>query len=254
MSIGRVLNTAFGAIFGNLFVMLGIAFLFAGLPRGIVTFFQQSAQAQIGSGIVTPAQFLIISMAGLGVTLVFAIFAQGALTRATVMASDGETARLGDVLGTAARRFLPMVGLAIVSGLAFLAATLLLIVPGIILATVWYLAAPLVVAEREGVFASLARSADLTRGDRWNIFLVMLITVGFLLVVFMLTTVLTGMGIAIGLRSGGLSSIALPMAIISSISTTLQVLLTAAIPTAVYVELRQLKEGPEAQGLVEVFA
>jgi len=40
MSIGRVLNTAFGAIFGNLFLMLGIAFLFAGLPQGVISYFQ----------------------------------------------------------------------------------------------------------------------------------------------------------------------------------------------------------------------
>ena len=254
MSIGRILNTAFGAIFGNLFVMLGIAFLFSGLPQGLVTYFQQSAQARIAGGQVSPFTFLWISAGGLLVTMLFTVVAQGALVRATMTANQGEEAHFGECLVTALRRLLPLIGLGLVSGVAFIFAAILFIVPAIILATIWYVAAPLVVAERRGVFAALGRSAELTKGDRWNIFLVLLITVGFIFVVFMLSSVLSGIGIAISARGGDFSGLALPMAIAGAISTTLQTMLTGAIPTAVYIELRELKEGLEDQGLDDIFA
>lgn len=254
MSIGRILNTAFGSIFGNLAAMTGIAFLFAGLPRALVTFFQQTAQAEIGTGLVTPAQFVMITVGGFAVAMLFTIVAQGALVRATLAFNRGEPARFGDCLATALRRLLPLIGVAVVTTLACLVATLFLIVPAIILATIWYVAAPLVVAERSGIFGALGRSSELTSGNRFSIFLVLLISLGFALVIFMLSSVLTGMVLAFTISSGDMSGIALPMAAISAVSTTLQTLLTGAIPAATYVELRGLKEGPEVQGLGEIFA
>ena len=83
MSIGRVLNTAFGAIFGNLYVMLGIAFLFSGLPRGLVAYFQQSALPSLGTGQTSPGTFVWIVLAGVLVTLLFTVIAQGGLIAAT---------------------------------------------------------------------------------------------------------------------------------------------------------------------------
>ncbi len=254
MSIGRVLNTAFGAIFGNLFVMLGIAFLFGGLPQGVITYFQQGVQARIAGGQVSPGTLLEVVAVGILVMVLFGVIAQGALIRATVTASQGEKARFGNCLSTALGRMLPLIGLSLVSGVAFVIATLLLIVPAIVLATVWYVAAPLVVAERSGVFAALGRSADLTRGERWSIFVVLLIMLGFLLMSFMLSSVVSGIGIAIGARSGDLSGLAALSAVAAAINTTVQTTLTHAIASAVYIELRGLKEGPETHGLDEVFA
>ncbi len=254
MSIGRVLNTAFGAIFGNLFVMLGIAFLFGGLPQGVVSYFQQGAQAGISGGQIPSSTILWIYAAGFLIAMLFGVIGQGALVRATMTASHGEKARFGECLTTALGRLRPLIGLALVSGVAFIFAAVLLIVPAIILATIWYVAAPLVVAERSGVFAALGRSAELTKGERWNIFVVLLITIGFFLLVFMLSSVVSGIGIAISARSGDFTGLAWLTAIAGAISTTLQAILTSAISTAVYIELRGLKEGPEAHGLDAIFA
>jgi hypothetical protein len=254
MSIGRILNTAFGAIFGNLFVMLGIAFLFSGLPRGLATYFQQSALLYIGAGQVAPGIFLGIFAAGLLITMVFTVVAQGALIRATIDADQGEKARFGECLATALPRVLPLIGLSLVSIIAFCFAAILLVVPAIILSTIWYVAAPLVVAERSGVFAALGRSAELTKGERWNVFVVLLIMLGFFLVVFMLSSMVSGIGIAISARSGDFTGLASLTAIAGAIGTTLQTVLASAISTAVYIELRGLKDGPETQGLDAVFA
>ncbi|HWU72434.1 MAG TPA: hypothetical protein VN137_03055 [Sphingomonas sp.] len=254
MSIGRVLNTAFGAIFGNLYAMLGIAFLFSGLPRGLVAYFQQSALPSLGNGQSSPGTFVWIVVAGTLVTMLFTVIAQGALIGATMAASRGEKAGYGECLATGFQRMLSLIGLTLVSGVAFVFAAILFIVPAIILTTIWYVAAPLVVAERSGVFAALGRSAELTKGERWSVFVVLLIMLGFFLLVFMLTSVVSGIGIAVGARNGDFTGLALLTAVAAAISTTLQTVLATAISTAVYIELRELKEGPETQGLDAVFA
>lgn len=254
MSIGRVLNTAFGAIFGNLFVMLGIAFLFGGIPRGLVTYFQREALATLGSGQSSPSAFIWMVLAGALIVILFGVIANGALVRATMDASQGEKAGFGACLAAAFQRLLPLIGLGLVSGVAFVLAALLLIVPAIILTTIWYVAAPLVVVERSGVFAALSRSSDLTSGERWSIFAVILITIGFLLVTYLLSNVISGIGIAITARSGDFSGIPVLTAIAAAVATTFQIVLSGAISTAVYIELRNLKEGPESRALDAVFA
>jgi uncharacterized membrane protein (Fun14 family) len=147
MSIGRILNTAFGAIFGNLFVMLGIAFLFGGLPQGAISYFQQSLTPQLAAGSISLGQYFGLVVLGSLLNMVFAVLAQGALVRATIASSHGERATFGECMSTAFRRLLPLLGLGIVSGLAVGFAAILLIVPGIILAVMWYVAAPVVVAD-----------------------------------------------------------------------------------------------------------
>jgi len=47
---------------------------------------------------------------------------------------------------------------------------ILIIVPGLILITIWSVAAPVVVLEHPGVFASLRRSRELVRGNGWQVF------------------------------------------------------------------------------------
>jgi hypothetical protein len=254
MSIGRVLNTAFGAIFGNLFVMLGIAFLFAGLPQGIVSYFQDSLQPQVTAGSISILQYFGFIAGGALLNMVFTVVAQGALVRATIAASHGERASFGDSLSTAFSRLLPLIGLGIVSGLAVGFAAILLIVPGIMLAVAWYIAAPVVVAEREGVFAALSRSADLTRGERWNVFVVLLVVVAVGFGIVILSGMVGAVAGLTGMLNGGGGALSLLVAGASAVAATISATIAGALPTAVYVELRALKEGTDGQGLDAIFA
>ena len=52
---------------------------------------------------------------------------------------------------------------------------ILIIVPGLILITIWSVAAPVVVLENPGVFAALRRSRELVRGNGWQVFGVILV-------------------------------------------------------------------------------
>lgn len=254
MSIGRVLNTAFGAIFGNLFVMLGIAFLFAGLPQGVISYFQRSVAPQVAAGSISLSQYFAVVILGALLNMVFTVLAQGALVRATIASSHGERATFGECLSTALGRLSPLLGLGIVSGLAVGFAAILLIVPGIILTVMWYVAAPVVIAEREGVFAALARSADLTKGERWNVFVVLLILFAFVIGLVILAAIVGGIAGATGALNGGGGAMALLAGGAAVVSGTITATIAGALPTAIYIELRGLKEGPESAGLDAVFA
>ena len=69
----------------------------------------------------------------------------------------------------ASRRFLPVIGVAFLTTLLTGLASLLLIIPGLILFTAWYVAIPACVVERLGPWTSLQRSAALTKGNRWKV-------------------------------------------------------------------------------------
>ncbi|MGP0101680.1 MAG: YciC family protein [Solirubrobacteraceae bacterium] len=63
----------------------------------------------------------------------------------------------------------------IVAGIGIVVGFILIIVPGLILITIWSVAAPVVVLERPGVFAALRRSRELVRGNGWQVFGVILV-------------------------------------------------------------------------------
>jgi hypothetical protein len=69
-----------------------------------------------------------------------------------------------------------------VAGIAIFFGFLLLIVPGLILITIWSVAAPSVVLEGKGVFEALGRSRELVRGNGWQVFGVLVALLAIILV------------------------------------------------------------------------
>lgn len=64
---------------------------------------------------------------------------------------------------------------AVVAALLVTLGFVLLVVPGLILITVWSLAAPVIVVERPPGLAALGRSRELVRGNGWRVFGVILL-------------------------------------------------------------------------------
>jgi hypothetical protein len=84
---------------------------------------------------------------------------------------DGKRdARPGQLL----RAVTPVLGqlilVGIVAAIGIVIGFVLIIVPGLILITIWSVAAPVVVLERPGVLAALSRSRELVRGNGWQVF------------------------------------------------------------------------------------
>jgi hypothetical protein len=67
-------------------------------------------------------------------------------------------------------RFLPMMGIAVCTTLLIGFGAVVLVVPGLILACMYYVSMPVCVAEPGGISASISRSILLTEGHRWQVF------------------------------------------------------------------------------------
>jgi len=253
MSIGRVFSRAFGTIGAQPALMFGIAFLFGALPGLVVTLAVESTR------ISQTAPFSVTNIGlALGVGLLAiacTILAQGALVRVTVAHSDGEPVAFGESALAGLRKIVPLFFLAVIMVIGVGFATLLLIVPGIILYIIWSVAGPILVAENTGIFGALRRSAQLTKGARWNVFAIQLV---MLLIYYAVAAVA---GIVLVLAFGGVQTLAaarlegtsIVFTLLSGTFNTVSITLAAAIQTALYVELRNWKDGPASAALGDIF-
>jgi hypothetical protein len=84
-------------------------------------------------------------------------------------------ASLGELISAVRPVFLPLVVVAIITGLGVAAGLLALVIPGLLLLTWWAVAAPVVAVEHTGVLAAFRRSHALVRGNARRVFAVVAI-------------------------------------------------------------------------------
>jgi len=116
----------------------------------------------------------------------------------------------------------------IVAGFAVVLGLLLFIVPGLILITIWSVAAPVVVLERPPGLRALGRSRALVRGNGWQVFAVIFI-------LFILVAVLAG-AVDAGAESAG-TGVGLVVRVIVGV---LAAPLSALAQAVLYFQLRGL--------------
>lgn len=242
VDIGRVLQRGFSAIGHNFASFLVLSLLFSGIP----TFLQQYVLLGQMSGREIPGTtaFLPAYLGLYFLTFFGSYLLQAAVVRAVLQDLDGRPADLADSILSALRFLFPMIGLSIVAGLGIVLGLLLLVVPGIILFLMWSVAVPVLVEERAGVIGSLHRSAELTSGSKWRI-------LGLYVITFILSSMLGGIMGASGMMLSEVSPVM--FAGLSAVAAMLGGLLSAAMFSALYVELRTVKEGSFTDSLVAVF-
>jgi hypothetical protein len=108
---------------------------------------------------------------GLIASMFAAFLLQAALTKAIQDEREGRT----DIsVGGTVSAVMPFIGpVAIASILAVIAiwiGLLLLIVPGLVLMTIWAVIIPVIIIERSGALDSFGRSQQLVRGHGWHVF------------------------------------------------------------------------------------
>ena len=122
------------------------------------------------------ATLLVASSAGLAlVALLIDLIATTLFTGMVVeLVADVQDGRRDATPGQLLRAVTPVLGQLILVGLVaavgVVVGFILLVIPGLVLLTIWSLAAPVVVLERPGVFAALARSRELVRGNGRRVF------------------------------------------------------------------------------------
>jgi uncharacterized membrane protein len=257
ISVGRVFQLAFATIRHNPGPTLGLAFLFGALPGLAVTYFMERLQTQAIT--VDPASampgglgafyslILLSAVAG----LVIAALTQAVLTRTTVAEAEGRRASFSESIKAGFGVLLPLIALSILLAVGVMLGFILLIVPGIILYVMWSVAVPALVEERPGIFGAFARSRELTRGARWKIFGILLI----LLVVYWLVSGAVGLfGLSTASAQPNVVDMPTGLMVVSILVGTLINLFWGTVQAALYVELRDCKDGPATENLERIFS
>jgi uncharacterized membrane protein len=169
---------------------------------------------------------------------------QVAVVRSSILGLNGRPADFGRSLAATIGFVLPVLGLSIVYALGLAFGFLLLVVPGIIVMCMWFVAVPVLVEERAGIMGSLSRSSELTDGFRWH--------------VFGLVVILSLLSWALGALAAILPATAAPgnllvIALCNAVAAALSGVFGAAVAASLYIELRQVKEGATTDNLVAIF-
>lgn len=253
MSIGRVFSRAFETIGAHPALMFGISFLFGALP-GLLLNLGVAGLRPVPGTPFSAVNVLFSFIVGV-LAIAFSILAQGALVRVTVAHSDGEAVAFGDAAVAGLRKIVPLFVLVFLMAIAIGFAAILLIVPGMILYVMWSVAAPVLVAENTGIFRALGRSAELTKGARWSIFglQVILLLVLYAIIAVAGIVAIFALGGIQNLAAAQASGTALVPTLLSAAFNTVSITVAAAIQTALYVELRDWKDGPATAALGDIF-
>ncbi len=248
VSIGRVPATGaefrIGAVLSKTFSILtrqfGKFFLLSLLPMIPVLLFTLFAFSSGGRGSAALAGASFWGgLIGI-ITFILQIVAQATTLYGAFQEMRGQPFTIGESFEVGMRRAAPVVGVALLAGIAAGLASLLLVVPGIIVMCMFYVAVPVCVIEKLGVTSSLGRSRALTKGYRWPIFgLVLLIVIVGFIALFVIGFVASGSIIASQLVHFAWQVVA----------TTFGAVLAAVI----YHDLRAAKEGVDIGKLANVF-
>jgi ABC-type multidrug transport system fused ATPase/permease subunit len=111
------------------------------------------------------------------VTLAGTFWIQGALVVAVDDVRDGRAdLTLGETLSRVRPRLNTLALAGLLAALGIGVGLLLLIVPGLVLATWWLFIVPVIMLEGAGVMDSFGRSRELGRGHGWSVFALLLLT------------------------------------------------------------------------------
>ena len=119
--------------------------------------------------------FGLIGIVGTFLGWIIQLFAtfllQATLIKAVQDVRDGRAdLSLSETVQSAVPYILPVAAASILAGIAIAVGLVLLIVPGLILITIWAVIIPVIVLERSGSLASFGRSQQLVRGNGWPVF------------------------------------------------------------------------------------
>lgn len=217
LDVGAVLDQSLSIYRSQAAVLLPVAFAFF-LVVAVV------------NGLV--AGELALVPIGLAVGVALTTLYQGTVVTLVSDVQDGRRdSSVGQLLGSAAPVILPLLGAGILAGIAIGIGFLALIVPGLILATIWAVIAPAIVIERTGVLRAFGRSRELVRGHGWQVFAV-IVTV--FLIVFIVRIVLSA--IAIGIDDSTAVRIAFDV-----VGSTLTAPIAALVAAVLFFALRDLE-------------
>jgi hypothetical protein len=113
----------------------------------------------------------VLALVAIALDLVAGTLFTGMVVELVADVQDGRRdASVGQLLSAVTPVLGQLILVGIVAGIGVVIGFVLIVVPGLILLTIWSVAAPVVVLEKPGVFAALRRSRELVRGNGWQVF------------------------------------------------------------------------------------
>ena len=183
LDVGRVISETFSIYGKHAGVLLGGAVVIFGII-GIINGFLYDE----GGFIFT----LIIQILNLIGTAIFT----GMVVKVVQAERQGQVTSVGEMFESVTGVLGILVVNSVLKGIAVGIGLILLIVPGIFLATIWAVTAPAIVVERVGIIDAFTRSWELVQGNFWPVLGAYVL--GFLIVIGV-SIVASAIGIAIGL-------------------------------------------------------
>jgi hypothetical protein len=105
------------------------------------------------------------------VSIIALFLLQATLVKAVQDVRDGRAdLSISETVNQAMPYIGAVAGASILAGVAIFIGFILIIVPGLILITIWAVIVPVIVIERSGALASFGRSRELVRGRAWHVF------------------------------------------------------------------------------------
>jgi hypothetical protein len=183
---------------------------------------------------------LLVSLLGI-LSLLLGTLYEGVVVSLVRDLGDG---RRDHSMGGLVGAVLPVLGTLFLAG--FMAAigiffgTVLLIVPGLYLLTIWAVISPAIVVERRGVFDAFGRSRQLVRGNGWKVFG----TVAAAMLIGILAA------LALGAFAESLADEFLLRAVFSALASTLTAPIIGLVIAVLYFRLCEIeRERPSGEGL-----
>lgn len=147
-------------------------------------------------GVITLVFGLLLGWLGLVIgalaSIVGTFWLQGALVEAVQDVRDGkQDLSVSEMFSRVRPRLPALIVAGILAGLGIALGLILLIVPGLFLLTIWSLIVPAIVIEGKSAGESFGRSRELVRGHGWQVFGVIAITIGAVIVASIIVGLLT---------------------------------------------------------------
>jgi hypothetical protein len=240
--VGAVFGRAFELLFRDFGKFFGVSLLsyapFLLAPFLLLTLFgggtqRNLAEARDFGGLATGIGLLWMLLS----VLCQAIILYGAFER-----MRGKSFTVGEALKRGLARFFPIIGVVLCIAFGGGLASLLFLVPGVIVMLMWYVAVPVCVVEERGPIASLGRSRELTKGSRWKVF-------GIVIVILVASFVLQLIIQLIFLATTG----KLIATLVTFLSSALIAAYQSILFAVVYHDLRVAHEGIDTDRIAAVF-
>jgi len=161
------------------------------LPAALIVFAINAVAALLLTG--------VLSIIAAIVSIVLATLYQGMVVQLVRDVQDGRRDNsMGELFKSVSPVLVPLILVSLIAGIGIGIGFVLLIIPGLILLTIWSVVAPVTVVETPGVFAAFGRSRQLVKGYGWPVFgtivIVFLLVIGASIIAAVLGAVLGDVG------------------------------------------------------------